>query len=93
MGIEGASGGGYIISGVGMILAQRNKEFMLKSAFMQQPMLDDTIWTDVPPEKRTFIEAMDARPFESLFKLHARDLVAQHNDPNLFPSKMSDELL
>jgi len=66
---------------------------MIKSVLMKTPMLDDTIWTSIPKDEMTWIEQNDQITFESIFGQHATDLKAQHNDPNLFPSKMSDDLL
>ena len=70
IGMEGASGGGYLLSGALMILAEHNNSHMVKSAFFQIPMLDDTIWT-MPEKDMTPVEAWDQVPFRSAMVVHA----------------------
>ena len=92
IGVYGVSGGGYIQSGLGMILAQNGDAHMVKSFFMITPMLDDTVWT-TKKEDLNFVEYMQLPVSKSMMSFHAKDFENQHDDPNLYPSKMSEKLL
>lgn len=90
--MEGASGAGYVASGAGLILAEQGKSHMLKSIMFIFPMLDDTMWTEYSAANWAF-DQYNGPVFKSIFNLHATDMEHQHNDPHMFPTKMSDELI
>lgn len=92
IGVYGVSGGGYELSGAGMILAQKNHSYMAKSFYMITPMLDDTTWT-MPTEKLNAQELFKRPISKSTMAIHAEGFKDKVNDPNLYPSKMSDALL
>ena len=92
IGVYGVSGGGYVQSGVGMILAQKDQAYMAKSFYIITPMLDDTTWT-TKREELNEVEYYKRPISKSAFSFHAKGFKDQVNDPNLYPSKMSETLL
>ena len=92
IGVYGASGGGYVMSGVGMILAQKDEAHMVKSFYMFTPMLDDTVWT-TKKEELNAVELYMKDNLKSIFSFHAKGFKNQLNDTNLYPSKMSEQLI
>ena len=92
IGMDGASGAGYIASGAGMILSEQGKAHMLKNIMFIFPMLDDTMWTSYSAANWDF-DKFNGPVFKSIFNLHATDMEKQHNDPHMFPTRMSDEVM
>ena len=92
IGMDGASGAGYIASGAGMILSEQGKSHMLKSIMLIFPMLDDTMWTSYNAANWEY-DKVNGPVFKSIFNLHAKDMEHQHNDPHMFPTRMSDAVM
>ena len=90
--IAGECGGGYITLGTMVLLAQRNESHMVKLAMPGMSLIDDYCFSPCP-ESMTVEERRDMMSMRKIWRLRARDLTTQRDDPVLFPSKASDELL
>jgi len=90
--ISGESGGGYIVFGTMVVLATRDESHLVRAAFPIIPMISDYCFSD--PEAMTLEERMTVKQGMNLmWKYIAKDLDTDKNDPLLFPSKASDELI
>ena len=89
--IAGESGGGYICFGTMVMLAQKNETDVVKLAIPAIPMISDYSFGDV--NEMTEEERESAFFMRRCWRLIANDFDAQKNDPLLFPSKASDEII
>lgn len=90
IGLYGVSGGGYELSGTGMLLAERDESYMAKSFYMVNPMLDDTTWT-TSHDKLNVMEIIQEPQNQGMFIIHGKGL--EPDNPYLYPSKMHEYLI
>lgn len=91
--IMGESGGGYLTSGLCVMLAQKDESNLVKVAVPVIPMVDDYCFGDV--NSMTKEEAGMAVGQRAIWAALATDLKEQRSrpDPLLFPAKSPDDLL
>jgi len=91
IGMMGESGGGQLTCALSVLLAQKDQSHLLKVSIPCIPMLDDYSFGDLAPMTKE--ERESALMMRRIWNALARDLKAQANDPLLFPSKASDDIL
>jgi len=89
--IMGESGGGYLVYGVEVMLAQKNEANLIKLAIPVIPMVDDYCFGDT--STMTDEEKEQAVIQKAIWNALATDLKEQGEDPLLFPGKASNKFL
>jgi len=89
--ISGESGGGYIVFGTMVMLAQRKEAKMVKAAFPIIPMMSDYFFSD--PAAMTIEERFNQESMKVMWKYIAKDLKEDWTNPLLFPSKAPDSMM
>ena len=91
IGLFGESGGGQLTCALSVMLAQKDQSHLVKVAIPSIPMLDDYCFGDLSCMTK---EERDQAPMmRMVWNALAKDRKAQANDPLLFPSKATDEIL
>lgn len=89
--ISGESSGGYLATGVGMKLAEKDESHLVKLCFPIIPMTSDyyvrTPEAEMPAFERSYASAQVAS-----YEFLAKDKDSQKNDKDIFPNLMGDEL-
>ena len=93
--IAGTSGGAWIVTGAANILGKSGKLGKVKALFIHSGMLSDET-RDIPtnelhPHERDW--GQHASTMTTVYKLHATDFENQKQDDQLYPGKVSYEIL
>jgi len=89
--IMGDGWGGYICSGLEVMLAQKGESALVKLAILSAAMLDDYCFGDV--SLMTYEEKTSAEIIKAIWRAIAANLTDQAEDPLLYPGKADSELL
>eukprot|EP00092_Neocalanus_flemingeri_P056516 GFUD01067019.1.p1 GENE.GFUD01067019.1~~GFUD01067019.1.p1 ORF type:complete len:337 (+),score=85.03 GFUD01067019.1:33-1013(+) len=89
--IMGESGGGNLTCALSVMLAQKNQSHLVKVSIPTIPMLDDYAFGDTAAMTKE--ERDTAMLMRLTWNALAADLKAQSQEPLLFPSKASKEIL
>ena len=93
--IAGCSGGGWIVAGAANLLAKANDLGKIKAIFMHTGMLSDSTYA-LPEDQLQSYEknkGTEREVMTSCYKLLATDWDNQHNDDQLYPGRVSDDIL
>ena len=90
--LSGESGGGYIVLGTLVMLAEQGEGDLVKLAMPVVPMVDDYCFSD--PLAMTVEERFSHAEQRKIYQyMIAADFEQQKTSPYLFPGKVSEELL
>ena len=90
--IAGESGGGYVCFATMVLMAQRSESSLVKLAMPNIPMISDYCFSD--PAAMTIEERQDVFGLRRIWKnIIPLDFEKQKDDPLLFPSKASNDLI
>lgn len=93
--LAGLSAGAWIITGAANILGKAGQLGKIKGIFIHSGMLSDET-RDISDEMLAPYEKSwghHARAMSSIYKLHATDYNNQKDDDQLYPGKVSQEIL
>ena len=94
--LTGESSGGYLVSALGYHLARSDESHLVKTLFVDIPMVSYKVWFEMPDEQLNFVASkVKKHHIACTYILMTEDLeqAKQTRDPYVFPAEMPEDIM